>query len=81
MAECMVILRSLSWGFTKHGFQMISRTNKTAMMETAFVFLDNVNVIWDCISVVGFLVCMYVCIYGSGRDKVPKKDHIGVKIE
>ncbi len=22
-------------------------------------------------------VCMYVCIYWSGRDKVPKKDHIG----
>ncbi len=24
---------------------------------------------------------MYVCIYWSGRDKVPKKDHIGAKIE
>ncbi len=23
----------------------------------------------------------YVCIYWSGRDKVPKKDHIGAKIE
>ncbi len=27
------------------------------------------------------IVCMYVCIYRSGRDKVPKKDRIGAKIE
>ncbi len=24
---------------------------------------------------------LYVCIYWSGKDKVPKKDHIGAKIK